>query len=156
MERTAALLTERGLDPQIRRGGRAGSRSAALHADEADLRMWQIGVDMAARLLAGRDVGPVAIAEIQQRMGVAVAGRESSELRQLRADAAALEGKRGEKTAQKRVEEQERREVRRAMTTAGPRSSTAPRASSPTRSPSRSGPSAPCATATCSTTCALP
>lgn len=112
----AERLVARGLDAHDAEGLARGAGPAALRADDFALAMRLAGADLGARLVRGGVPAISAVAEIQERMAAAAAGRSSPELDRLRGEADDLEGKRGEKTARKRADEQERREVRRALT----------------------------------------
>ncbi|MGE0249667.1 MAG: hypothetical protein AB7R33_09950 [Thermoleophilia bacterium] len=78
--------------------------------------MRAIGVDLGLTALAGEGDPGGQAARIQERMDAAADGHPSPELERLRAEAAALEGKRGGRTAAKRAEDQEKRERRRLVT----------------------------------------
>ena len=83
-----------------------------------ETEMRQIGIDLALEALAGTADGTPArrVAAIQARMEEVAGRNESEQLAALRREAAALEGKRGERTAQKRAEDHEKRERRRLVT----------------------------------------
>ena len=94
-----------------------GWRHAMEQMDPFASEMHRIGVDFALTALAGRATAPAAVVQaIQSRMEGAADGNPSEELVRLRAEAAGLEGKRGERTAVKRAEDQEKRERRRMVT----------------------------------------
>ena len=75
-----------------------------------------IGVHSGRAALPGADAPGARVARIQQRMDATAGEHPSEELRRLRAEAATLAGKRGERTAAKRAEDQEKRERRRLVT----------------------------------------
>lgn len=91
----------------------AGPR--ALSGDAFFRQMIEIGVRVGLDVLRGDRTGRTVIAETQAAMERAAAENPSEELRELRAVASELEGRRGGKTAAKRAEDQERRERRRAI-----------------------------------------
>ncbi len=85
--------------------------------DAFDTEMHRIGGDLAVAALTGGVESPGAlVAGAQARMEAAADGNPSAELVRLRAEAEALAGKRGERTAVKRAEDQEKRERRRLVT----------------------------------------
>ncbi len=97
--------------------GRARADGAfALTANPFERAMRVIGVDLGEAMLTGTTSGALLVRDIQMRMEQTAAGLPSSELDRLRAEAEALAGKRGERGAAKRVEDQEKRERRRALT----------------------------------------
>jgi DNA polymerase-3 subunit delta' len=95
----------------------AGWRAVAEAGGDFDLAMRRIGVELALAALAG-DASPPGrlVRELQRRMEARAQEHESDALKALREEAAALEGKRGERTAAKRAEDQMKREVRRKVT----------------------------------------
>ncbi len=95
-----------------------GWRAAREHMSPFETEMRQIGVDLALDALTGAGTGTPSsrIAAIQARMEEVAGRNESEQLAALRREAAALEGKRGERTAQKRAEDHEKRERRRLVT----------------------------------------
>ena len=95
-----------------------GWSAAREHMDPFELEMRQIGVDLALEALAGTATStPSArIAQIQSQMEAVAGKNESEQLAGLRREAAALEGKRGERSAIKRAEDHEKRERRRLVT----------------------------------------
>ncbi len=74
-----------------------------------------LGVELALRALTGGG-GADAVRQVQVALEASARESPSAELRELRAEAALKAGRRGERTALKRVEDQEKREVRRAVT----------------------------------------
>ena len=95
-----------------------GWRHAAEQMGPFERQMHAIGVDLAVAALAGASAEAPGrlVKDIQKRMEGAADGNPSQELTRLRAEAAALAGKRGERTAVKRAEDQEKRERRRMVT----------------------------------------
>ncbi len=95
-----------------------GWKAAREHMGPFETEMRQIGVNLALEALAGGAGGtPSArIAAIQARMEDVAGRNQSEQLAALRAEAAVLEGKRGERTAVKRAEDHEKRERRRLVT----------------------------------------
>lgn len=81
-----------------------------------EAQMRQIGIDFGLAALAGEDDPGRRVAQIQKRMEAAAGDNASDDLVRLRAEAEALAGKRGERTAVKRAEDQEKREKRRLVT----------------------------------------
>lgn len=78
--------------------------------------MRALGVDLGIQALRGSGRPGEAVAGAQARMEELAAATPSDELLRLRAEAEAKAGKRGERTALKRVEDQARREARRVVT----------------------------------------
>lgn len=93
-----------------------GWRAAQELLNPFDAQMREIGVDFGLTALAGETDPAGRVATIQSRMEAAAGDNASEDLERLRAEAAALAGKRGERTAQKRAEDQEKREKRRLVT----------------------------------------
>lgn len=112
----AAQLEATGIAPDEAASVARAEGAAALTAGPFERSMRGIGVDLAERLLTGAAAGPLLIREIQAQMEVISTRLPSPELDRLRDEAAALVGKRGERGAAKRVEDQEKRERRRALT----------------------------------------
>ena len=95
----------------------ASWRAQAEVGGDFDLRMRAMGVDLALEALADDVFSPGRrIRQLQQEMEEAALQEPSLELSALRAEAEALEGKRGGRTAAKRAEDQEKRERRRMVT----------------------------------------
>jgi hypothetical protein len=95
----------------------AGWRARAGAGPEFDLRMRAMGVRLALEALTGEVSSPGGlIGDLQREMEDAALQAPSPELTALRAEAEALEGKRGGRTAAKRAEDQMKREVRRMVT----------------------------------------
>lgn len=78
--------------------------------------MRELGVELGIRVLGGARGFGTLVARAQSRMEELAAGSPSDELVRLRAEAEAKAGRRGERTAAKRAEDQARREVRRIVT----------------------------------------
>lgn len=112
----ADTLTASGVDPDEAATLARSQGPAALAATPFERTMRRLGMQLAERLLTSSDPGATAIREIQGRMEEAADANPSRELEDLAAQAAALEGKRGERTAVKRVEDQRKRERRRLLT----------------------------------------
>lgn len=93
-----------------------GWRAAQQRLSPFEAQMRAIGVDFGLAALAGEDHPDRRVAQIQTRMDEVAGDSPSEDLVRLRADAAALAGKRGERTAAKRAEDQEKRERRRMVT----------------------------------------
>ncbi|MDX6645840.1 MAG: polymerase subunit delta [Miltoncostaeaceae bacterium] len=111
----ARQLTQRGLGQEEAAGLARAHGAAALGAGPFELRMRALGLDLAERALAGEAVGVGLVRSVQAAMEAAAAEHPSAELERLRGEAAALSGKRGERTAVKRVDDQAKRERRRAV-----------------------------------------
>lgn len=95
----------------------AGWRATAEAGGPFELAMRGIGVELALAALAGGAGAPGRLVrELQGRMEAAAGAAPSDALQALRAEAAALDGKRGGRTAAKRAEDQEKRERRRMVT----------------------------------------
>jgi DNA polymerase-3 subunit delta' len=95
----------------------AGWRATADAGSPFQLAMRAIGVELALAALAGEAPSPGGLVrEIQRRMESVADANPSDELLGLRGEAAALDGKRGGRTAAKRAEDQEKRERRRMVT----------------------------------------
>jgi len=93
-----------------------GWKAARERLGPFEAQMRQIGVDFGLAALAGEDSPGRRVAQIQSRMEAAAGDSASEDLLRLRAEAEALAGKRGERTAVKRAEDQEKRERRRLVT----------------------------------------
>jgi DNA polymerase-3 subunit delta' len=95
----------------------AGWRATADAGGPFELAMRGIGVELALAALAGGASSPGRLVrELQGRMEAAADANASGALTALREEAAALDGKRGGRTAAKRAEDQEKRERRRMVT----------------------------------------
>lgn len=90
--------------------------ASALSAGAFARSMRMLGVELAERALRGDTSGATMVREIQAQMTAAAASNPSEDLKRLRQEAEVLAGKRGERGAAKRVEDQEKRERRRALT----------------------------------------
>jgi len=93
-----------------------GWRAANERLSPFEAQMRAIGVDFALAALKGDDAPGRRVAQIQERMEEAAGSSLSEDVVRLRAEAEGLAGKRGERTAVKRAEEQEKRERRRMVT----------------------------------------
>lgn len=87
----------------------------ALTAGPFARRMRGIGARLGLQALLGTGMGPEVVARAQAEMEAVGRDHPSEELERLRAEAAEKAGKRGERTAEKRVTDQEKRELRRAV-----------------------------------------
>jgi DNA polymerase III subunit delta' len=95
----------------------AGWRATADAGTPFQLAMRAIGVELALAALAGEAPSPGRLVrEIHRRMESVADANPSDELLALRGEAAALDGKRGGRTAANRAEDQEKRERRRMVT----------------------------------------
>lgn len=115
-ERVAAHLASQGMDPSEAAGLARADGALALAAGDFARSMRMLGVEMGERILGGPVAAPTVVRDIQSRMEAVAMTEPSDELKRLRTEAEALAGKRGERTAVKRVDDQERRERRRALT----------------------------------------
>jgi DNA polymerase III subunit delta' len=108
-------LVDRGIPEEEATGLARAHGASALSAGPFELRMRGLGLDLAHGALAGEAVGVGLVRSVQAAMEAAAAEHPSAELARLRDEAAALAGKRGERSAAKRVDDQEKRERRRAV-----------------------------------------
>lgn len=115
-ERIAAHLSEAGVDPDEAAALARAQGPAALSATPFERTMRSLGVQLADQVLSGGVAGSMLIRDIQGQMETAADENPSDELERLAEEAAALEGKRGERTAIKRMEDQRKRERRRLLT----------------------------------------
>jgi DNA polymerase-3 subunit delta' len=93
-----------------------GWRAARERLTPFEAQMRAIGVDFGLAALTGDGAPGERVAQIQARMEETAGEHPSDVLVRLRAEAAGLAGKRGERTATKRAEDQEKRERRRMVT----------------------------------------
>jgi DNA polymerase-3 subunit delta' len=112
----AERLEADGIAPEAAAGLARADGASALTAGPFERSMRLLGVDLAERALRGERSGGALIREIQAQMAAEADGHPSEELRRLRAEAEALAGRRGERTALKKAEDQQKRELRRALT----------------------------------------
>lgn len=112
----ASRLMDLGLGETEAAGLARADGPLAISSGEFERSMRLIGVELAERALQGEVPVPLLVRDIQGGMESAAANHPSEDLIRLRAEAEAIGGKRGERTALKRVEDQERRERRRALT----------------------------------------
>jgi DNA polymerase-3 subunit delta' len=90
--------------------------TAALEAGPLALRARALGVELALGAIRGGGVAFGLVRDVQRAMEAEAAAHPSPELEELRRQAATLAGRRGERTALKRADDQAKREVRRAVT----------------------------------------
>jgi len=116
----AERLRERGVPPEQAEAFARADGPLALSVGPFQRRMRLLGVELAEAALAGEASAPQLVRRIKAQIDAAVAehlrDEPSEELRTLRAEADALAGRRGERTALRRVEDQEKREARRMQT----------------------------------------
>lgn len=112
----AAELERRGMSAEQAVGLARADGPFALTSGPFERRMRTLGVEMAMAALAGTATPALLVRDMQEKMAAAADGQPSKELERLAAEAEALAGKRGERTAVKRVEDQRKRERRRALT----------------------------------------
>jgi DNA polymerase-3 subunit delta' len=114
--RIAQRLMEAGMpEDEARRRARADG-TAALDMDPFDLRMRALGRDIGRAALTGERGPRALVARVEGVIEQAAAENPSEQLAQLQREAKEKEGRRGGRTAEKRVEEQRRRELRRLST----------------------------------------
>jgi DNA polymerase-3 subunit delta' len=111
----AARLAERGVPADRAEALARAEGPMALAADDLWRAMREVGAGIGMDVLRGARDGAAVVADAQRRMEAAAGANRSDELRELEATAAALEGKRGGKTAAKRAEDQAKRERRRTL-----------------------------------------
>jgi DNA polymerase-3 subunit delta' len=109
----AARLEERGMAPAEAAARARAEGTLALRMGPFEVEMRALGTELGLAALSGQTPPAQQVRGIQARMETAAAGAPSPELEALRAEAEALAGKRGERTALKRAEDQEKRERRR-------------------------------------------
>jgi DNA polymerase-3 subunit delta' len=86
---------------------------AALGAGEFERRMSDLGRELGRAALTGSGGPRELVADVERSIEAAAAASPSDELRGLQREAAEKQGKRGGKTAEKRAEDQRKRELRR-------------------------------------------
>ncbi len=112
----AAELEAAGEDRASARARARADGLLALQVGPFERRLRSLGADLALRSLEGTAGAAGLVHDIQRAMDDAAAEHPSDELEQLRQESAALEGKRGGKTAAKKADDQARRERRRLVT----------------------------------------
>ncbi len=112
----AAELEARGVPAADARARARADGLLALQVGPFEHRLRALGTDMGIATLEGTGSGAGLVHDIAQAMEAAAADHPSDDLERLRAEAAALEGKRGGRTAQKRAEDVARRQRRRLVT----------------------------------------
>jgi DNA polymerase III subunit delta' len=111
----AARLEEEGLPKGEAEALARSDGPQALTAGPFARRMRGIGARLGLQALLGVGLGSEIVATAQAEMESVGRDHPSEELVRLRAEADEKAGKRGERTAQKRVTDQEKRELRRAV-----------------------------------------
>lgn len=109
-------LVAAGEDPDAARARARADGLLALRVGPFERRLRELGGQLAMASLEGGASAAELVHDIQAAMEAAAAEHPSPELDRLRAEAAALEGKRGGKTAAKRAEDEARRQRRRLVT----------------------------------------
>lgn len=109
-------LERQGDPPDDARARARADGLLALQMVPFERRLRTLGADLGIAALSGETGGPELVHDIQKAMEAAASEHPSEELRRLRDEANALEGRRGGKTAAKKADEQERRERRRLVT----------------------------------------
>ncbi len=112
----AQQLEAGGEHPDAARARARADGLLALQVGPFERRLRELGSGLAMAALEGGASGSELVHDIQVAMDAAAADHPSAELERLRAEAAALEGKRGGKTAAKRADDEERRQRRRLVT----------------------------------------
>jgi DNA polymerase-3 subunit delta' len=112
----ARRLEERGVDDVEAEERARAEGPMALVADPFEATMRRIGAELGLAALEGRESPARRVRAIQVAMETAADEHPSEELERLRAEAAALEGKRGGRTAAKKADDQAKRERRRMVT----------------------------------------
>lgn len=112
----ARALEAQGEDPVSARERARTDGLLALQVGPFERRLRSMGTDLGMRALAGTAGGADLVHDVQTAMEAAAAEHPSDELLRLRAEADALDGKRGGKTAAKKADDQARRERRRLVT----------------------------------------
>jgi DNA polymerase-3 subunit delta' len=109
-------LVARGDDPDAARARARADGLLALQVGPFERRLRDLGAGLALAALEGGAGGSALVHDIQSAMEAAADEHPSEELERLRAEAEALEGKRGGKTAAKRADDEARRQRRRLVT----------------------------------------
>jgi len=111
----AARLEAEGETPAVAASRARAEGPSAVGASPFEREMRRIGVDLGVAALRGEGAPAARVKAVQAKMEEAAGGNPSPELLRLRAEAEALEGKRGGRTAAKRAEDQDKRERRRLV-----------------------------------------
>lgn len=112
----ATELEARGEAPDEARARARADGLLALQVGPFERRLRALGTDMGLAALEGTGSAADIVHDIQAAMEAAAAEHPSDDLERLRAEAAALEGKRGGKTAAKKADDEARRQRRRLVT----------------------------------------
>jgi DNA polymerase-3 subunit delta' len=112
----AEELEARGEPAQEARARARADGLLALQVGPFERRLRALGTDMGMAALEGTGSAADIVHDIQTAMEAAAGDHPSEELERLRAEAAALEGKRGGKTAAKKADDEARRQRRRLVT----------------------------------------
>ena len=112
----AGELEARGEDPSDSRARARADGLVALQVGPFERRLRGFGTDLGMASLEAAAGGASLVHDIQSAMEAAAGEHPSEEVERLRAEAAALEGKRGGKTAAKKADDEERRQRRRLVT----------------------------------------
>ena len=117
---TAARIAERlaqdGMPEAEARERARADGTAALGLDPFDLRMRALGRDIGRAALTGERGPRQLVAHVEEVIDHVAADNPSAHLAELQREASEKDGKRGGRTAEKRAEEQRRRELRRLST----------------------------------------
>jgi DNA polymerase-3 subunit delta' len=114
--RIAQRLMESGMPEDEARERARADGTAALDMNAFDLRMRALGRDVGRAALTGERGPRQLVAHVEEVIEQAAAANPSEQLADLQREAREKEGKRGARTAEKRAEEQRRRELRRLAT----------------------------------------
>ncbi len=112
----AAALEAAGTDAADARARARADGLLALQVGPFERRLRGLGTELGMASLEDAGGGAALVHDIQSAMEDAAAEHPSDELERLRAEAAALEGKRGGKTAAKKADDEARRQRRRLVT----------------------------------------
>lgn len=114
--RITERLVEQGMDPDEAHERARADGPAALGADPFTRRMTALGRELGRAALSGNAGPRELVARVESEIEAAAAADPSDELRALQREAAEKEGKRGARTAEKRADDQRKRELRRRST----------------------------------------
>lgn len=114
--RIAERLVSGGLSEEEALERARADGTAALDMNPFDLRMRALGRDIGRAALTGERGPRQLVSHVEEAIENAAAASPSPQLAELQREAKEKEGKRGGRTAEKRAEEQRRRELRRLAT----------------------------------------
>jgi DNA polymerase-3 subunit delta' len=111
--RIAEQLVAQGVEAEEAAGLARADGTLALVAGDFERRMRALGLELADLMLEPGGTPGALVARIQAGVDEAAVQNPSTELLELQAEAASREGQRGGRTAAKRAEDQQKRELRR-------------------------------------------